>query len=333
MLTAKENFLETLKPDGKPDRLVNDYEALAAVRSDPVFRYIRGNRIKGKTTQDPWGVTITWPEEQLFAFPTEWNKVCTDVTRWREQVHVPDIAGRCSDPALWKDAREEADRLRAQGKLIMGYMGTGMFEQSHDLMGLSDVCMALLEEPEAMHELLEAICEYRMTYASLLIEHLHPDAIISHDDWGSKTSLFMSPDTWREFFKPLYARFYGFIKSKGVMVIHHGDSYLEPIAEDMVELGIDVWQGTLNTNNIPALQKQLQGRMVLMGGIDSWIDREESTEEEIRADVRSACEKYGPGGHFIPCITYGLPGTLFPHVGPLITDEIRRYNLDTYGVG
>ena len=247
MLTAKENFLETLKPDGKPDRLVNDYEALAAVRSDPVFRYIRGNRIKGKTTQDPWGVTITWPEEQLFAFPTEWNKVCTDVTRWREQVHVPDIAGRCSDPALWKDAREEADRLRAQGKLIMGYMGTGMFEQSHDLMGLSDVCMALLEEPEAMHELLEAICEYRMTYASLLIEHLHPDAIISHDDWGSKTSLFMSPDTWREFFKPLYARFYGFIKSKGVMVIHHGDSYLEPIAEDMVELGIDVWQGTLNT--------------------------------------------------------------------------------------
>lgn len=286
-----------------------------------------------KSTQNPWGVTVTWPEDQLFAFPTEWNKACTGATRWREQIHVPDIAGRCSDPALWTDAKEEADRLRSEGKLIMGYMGTGMFEQSHDLMGLSDVCMALLEEPEAMHELLEAICEYRMTYASMLIENLDPDAIISHDDWGFKNSLFMSLDTWREFFKPLYARFYGYIKSKGVLVIHYGDSYMEPIADDIAELGIDVWQGTLNINNIPALQKKLQGRMVLMGGIDSWIDRTESTEPEIRAEVRNTCEKYGPGGHFIRYITYGLPGTLFPHVGPVITNKIHRYNLGTYGVG
>ena len=26
MLSAKENFLETIKPDGKPDRLVKQYE-------------------------------------------------------------------------------------------------------------------------------------------------------------------------------------------------------------------------------------------------------------------------------------------------------------------
>ena len=62
------------------------------------------------------------------------------------------------------------------------------------------------------------------------------------------------------------------------------------------------------------------------------IDRVDATEEEIRASVRKTCETYGPGGHFIPCITYGLAGTIYPHVDPIITDEISRYNKETYNV-
>ena len=50
------------------------------------------------------------------------------------------------------------------------------------------------------------------------------------------------------------------------------------------------------------------------------------TEEEIRKEVRRACEEYAPHGHFIPCITYGGPGCLFPHVDSIIDDEIEKYN-------
>ena len=101
----------------------------------------------------------------------------------------------------------------------------------------------------------------------------------------------------------------------------------------MVELGIDIWQGALPENDIPKLQKQLAGRMTLMGGLDaSIVDRADSTEEEIRAEVRRACQAYGPGGHFIPCITYGAPGCLVKHVDPIINDEIDKYNKETYGI-
>ena len=117
------------------------------------------------------------------------------------------------------------------------------------------------------------------------------------------------------------------MKDHGVIVMHHADSFCEPIVEDMVEIGIDIWQGALPENDIPKIQKLLDGRMTLMGGLDaSVVDRVDSTEEEIRADVRRACETYAPGGHFIPCITYGLKGTIFPHVDPIIDDEIQRYN-------
>ncbi|MCD8151003.1 MAG: uroporphyrinogen decarboxylase (URO-D) [Clostridiales bacterium] len=279
------------------------------------------------------GTTYMWPEEQLFAFPSEQDLVCEDVTRWKETVHVPDPVANCSEESLWEDCRAAAAKVDRNEKLVTSVMGTGVFEQAHNLMGVSNACMNFLLEPDDMLELLEAIGEYRFQYTKLLVDKLHPDLIISHDDWGSKNTLFISPDTWREFIKPQYKKMYDYMKEHGVIIMHHSDSYCEPLVEDMVEMGIDIWQGVLNTNNIPAIQEKLQGRMVLMGGIDSVIDRADSTEEEIRAEVRHVCETYGPGGHFIPSITYGGPGTLFPHVQPIINDEINRYNLETYGIG
>ena len=120
----------------------------------------------------------------------------------------------------------------------------------------------------------------------LYCEKMHPDAIFFHDDWGTKTQLFMNPEMWREFFKEPYRKIYGYIRSQGVIAIHHADSYLAPIVEDMAEIGIQCWQGVLPENNIPELQQRLQGRMILMGGIGAAIDTPDSTEEEIRAMLR-----------------------------------------------
>lgn len=332
MLTIKQNFLETLKPDGKPDRLVNDYEFAKSVMNDPVQVFTRGMRTKGKATKDRWGTLYLWPETQMYAFPSEEDMVCPDITEWKNTVKVPDLIANCAAPELWEPAKKAMAEIDRDQYLVMCFMGTGVFEQAHNLMGIANTCMNTLLEPEAMHELLEVIGEYRYTYTKLLVDNLHPDIIISHDDWGNKNSLFMSPDAWREFIKPQYVKMYKYMKDNGVLIMHHADSYCEPIVEDMVELGIDVWQGVLNTNDIPKIQKQLNGRMTLMGGVDSLIDRPDSTEEEIRAEVRKVCETYGPGGHFIPAITYGLAGSLYPHVDKYMHDEIARYNHDVYGV-
>lgn len=333
MLSIKQNLLETLKPDGKPDRLVNDYEFVVPVMVDPVQRFTRGNRKKGYTTKDQWGTTYLWPETQMFAFPSEDDLVCPDVTEWKKTVRVPDLVANCSAPELWADAKAAAAAVNRDEKLVLSFMGTGIWEQAHNLMGISNLCMALYEEPEDTMELLEAIGEYRFQYTKLLVDNLHPDIIISHDDWGSKYSMFISPAMWREFIKPHYVKMYKYMKDNGVLIMHHADSWCESIVEDMVDLGIDIWQGVLNTNDIPAIQKKLNGRMTIMGGIDSVIDRPDSTEEEIRAEVRKVCEQFGPGGHFIPSITYGLPGSLYPHVTPIVMDEIAKYNKEVYGIG
>lgn len=333
MLSPRENFLETIRKDGKPDRLVSMYDPLVVV-PDPVGKFCRENRVRGTTSVDKWGVTIVWPEDQFAAMPhvTEENKVLPDITEWREYVKIPDLVANCDDPALWKQSHEDADKARAAGNLAMSVMPTGVFEQLHALMGFEDTLVNLLMEPEDMQELAEAIGDYRLEYAKLLVKHLKPDVVISLDDWGSKESLFMKPEVWREIIKPQFVRLYSFLKENGVVVIHHSDTFLEPLVEDMVEMGIDVWQGAIPSNDIVKLQQQLDGRMAIMGGIDSIIDTADSPEEAIRAETRRACETYGPGGHFIPSITYGPGGSIYPHVYPIMRDEIERYNQEHYGV-
>ena len=238
--------------------------------------------------------------------------------------------GRCQEG--WETAIANEKAIDHDKYLTMVVMGTGIFEQLHMLMTFEDTLTNMLEEPEAMQELIDAICEYRLNYMKLIVEHLHPDVIVSHDDWGSKTSLFMSPNTWRELFKEPYRKLYSYLHENGVIVMHHADSFLEPIVEDMAEIGIDIWQGVLPTNNIAAISEKVGDRMMLMGGIDSVIDREDATEEEIRAETRRACEAYGDLKGYWPGITYGGPGTLYPHVEPIVIDEIAKYNREHFGV-
>ena len=328
MMTPRELFLENLKPDGAPERQLKQYEALRIVFDNPMDAYLRGNRVRGGTSIDRWGTTILFPEDAPGAMPhiTEENKVLPDITRWREYVHVPDLVANCSDPDHWARARERAERYHTQGYLSTVLMGTGIFEQCHFLMGFEDTLTNFYEHPAEMHELINVILDYRLTYARLVVENLHPDAILSHDDWGTKDALFMKAEMWREFFKEPYRKFYGYLREQGVIAIHHADSYLVPIVEDMAEIGIQCWQGVLPENDIPALQAKLQGRMALMGGIGAAIDRRDADEGEVRAYVRRTLERNCPGGHYIPCITYGAPGTVFPHVDPIIDSEIEAYN-------
>ena len=47
MLTATQNLLETIKVDGKPERLLKQYEGATFFPPNPANNYVRGNRHRG----------------------------------------------------------------------------------------------------------------------------------------------------------------------------------------------------------------------------------------------------------------------------------------------
>lgn len=319
-MNARDNFLETLK-QGKPEAFVNEWEPFGSV-FDPLMG-ITLLAQPGKTIVDDWGTTIYWGEHEPGAMPivNEDNKAIPDVTEWKKHIKSPDLTQELD----WSAANAQADAIHKENKVTMSLMATGLFEQAHYLMGFEDTLMNLLMEPEAMEELLDYITEYKLNYARILVENLHPDVVLFHDDWGSKTSMFMSPDIWREFFKPRYQKIYGYFKSQGVIVMHHADSHCQPIVKDMIEIGMDIWQGVLPQNDIVQIQKDTDGKLLLMGGLDAAImDVQDFDETIIRNEVARACREYAPGGSYIPCLTYGGEGSIFPGVNDIIMDEIRK---------
>lgn len=322
MLSLKENVFATMY-GGKPDAFVNAWEPFPQVW-EPMTFYLLPVAPGQPPKKNPWGVTMSWGADEPGAFPviTAETKVCPDVTRWREFVKAPELE---TVPMDWTQAKADAEKARAEGKFVMCWIFTGLFEQCHFLMGFEDTFLNLMTEPEAMHELIAYIAEFKKRQIQLLIDQLHPDAILFHDDWGSKTNLFMDPDTWRTFFKEKYREIYGLMKKNGIITMHHADCYCQPIVKDMVEIGVDIWEGVIPTNDIQQIKKDTDYKLTLMGGIDAQIvDRPNQSEEVIRAEVARACREYHEGGCFIPCLTYGNEGSIYPGVNDIIMDEIRN---------
>lgn len=335
MLTIKQNFLETLKKGGHPDRLVKQYEYGAFLLGDPIEFHIRGAYGPGKETwHDRFGVKLSWPADSPGVMPhvTGDDIVIKDITKWREQVKIPEIAKNCSGPEVWKEYNERIGAVDREEYFIMPFMHSGVFERSHYLLGFEEMFICLYEEPEYLKELLDRLGDYRLEVMKTLVENTHTDLVLSHDDWGSKNSLFMSIDMWREFIRPQYEKIYGYLKEQGVIIVHHADCFCEPLVEDMIDLGIDVWQGVVPANNIEAILRKADGRLTLQGGFDSAIyDGIYTTEEQLRAHVREVCMKYGPMGNFIPSITYGGPGCWHPERDAIMDDEIDKCSLEIFG--
>lgn len=319
MLTKRENLLETIK-GGNPDRFVNQYEFLEIILEAP----LRSRPQKGGTITNEWGITMSWPEDQLGPFPVHDDEhiVIKDITKWKEQLQVPSVI---FPEERWEAAVKHAESVDRKDQFVTVFFASGTFEMTHFLMGMENAMMSLYEEPELMHELIERLTEYEIDYAKQIIKYIKPDALFHHDDWGSQLSSFMSPDMFEEFYVGPYKKAYQFWRDNGVeLIVHHSDSYAANLVPHMIDMGIDIWQGVMTTNNTPELIKQYGGKISFMGELDSGpLDYPDWKVEDINAQVEKACTSCGKK-YFIPCLTQGLNFSSFPGVYDAATEAINN---------
>ena len=328
-MTERENWFRLIRND-KPGWITTPWEAFEGnfyadtFILDPIYTASKGDAVPG-TYPDQWGVTWKWLEgHRPNPYITEDNKAITDITRWKEQIIFPPLEGHD-----WASASESASRVDRSEKIVGNMLVSGLFELTHYLMGFQDALCNYMLEPDHMYDLVGALADWKIEHLRQVIRHIKPDAVLFHDDWGNKDNLFLPPEVWRAIIKPHQKRIVDFVKSNDVMYIHHSDSICEPIIEDMAELGIDAWQGVIPQNDIVGIQKQLKGRMAMIGGIDAQvIDMAEADEQVIRNEVRKCIDTYCPQGHFIPCIPNILP--IFPDVNAIYEEELKSYGKNFY---
>lgn len=320
MLTARQNLLETIKGEN-PDRFVNQYEFMELIVEIPLMG---APTTPGKEGKDIWGVTIRWNEGQPGPFPVHGDEytVLEDITQWKEIIKMPSVD--YPDEA-WTAAIEHANSVDRNEKFVTATYFGGVFERLHYLMGMENALMSFYEEPEAMKELIDFITQYELAYAKETIKHIKPDALFHHDDWGTQKSTFLSPEMFAEFIAPAYKKIYGYWKENGVeVVVHHADCYAATLVPSMIDMGIDIWQGCMTTNNVPELVKKYGGKISFMGDLDNGqLDKADWTVEEVAEHVKRACTSSGTL-YYIPSMVMGGPESIYPGLYDAVSAEIDR---------
>ena len=330
MLTAKENMRQAIL-GGNPDRYVNQYAGLALMMYPSGARggYPRPG---GPPVVNAWGVTYAWPEGTPGAFPvhTPDKIVVKDIEDWREYVHAPEVRVPQEE---WDKAKAMWDAVDGTKAFKTALIAPGIFEQTHNLCEISNALVYYMEYEDEMHDLVKYLTEYELKIAEGICSHLHPEAILHHDDWGSESNSFFRPAMFEDYFLDAYREIYGYYHDHGVeFIIHHSDSYAANLVPYMIEMGIDVWQGCMHSNDVPELVKQYGDKITFMGEIDNkFVDFEGWTPEDCEKAAVGAIERVGTMKGFIPCITQGGPGSVYKGTYGELWKAIDRYNLAHFG--
>jgi hypothetical protein len=321
MLSKRENFLETIR-GGKPDRFVNQFEPFALTSGLSPLNKLAPVIKPGLTWVNAWGVTCTWPVGSPGVMPVHDDEhiLLKDISEWREVIKAPSLE---FTEDLWQPMLDFAATVDRKEQYLTLMMLPGLLEQLHHFMGMEGAMMALALEPQEVAAFLDFMVDWEIEYAQLQIDRIHPDALYRHDDWGSADSTLISPAMFAEIFVPAYKKLYGFYKSNGIeIIVHHSDSYAATLVPYMIEIGIDVWQGAMSTNNVPKLIKEYGAQISFMGDIDNRIvDIEGWTDELIHDVVFNSCKSCGKL-YFIPNTIQGGPYSTFPGVYDAVSREI-----------
>jgi hypothetical protein len=313
MLSAKENLLRAIRRDS-PEWVPNGMEAVAWVGPPVIERCAAAGF-------DAFGVRWAYePRAEGGTFPAQGGHPITELSRWGEQIPIPDL-----DAMDWDSVARYAGGIDRDQHLVSGFVEMGLFERSYLLLGMSEALIGFAAEPDLMSDLLGALADYKIALIERLDDVAHLDIVWYGDDWGTQDRLFLRPATWRELVAPHTRRIYDAMKRRGILINQHSCGKIEAIFEDLVEMGADVWNPCQPCNDLAALKQRYGARIAFCGGIDSQfvLNRPGATPEEVRAEVRRRIDELAPGGGYIAAPSHTVPSD--PELLAAMNDEIATY--------
>jgi len=180
------------------------------------------------------------------------------------------------------------------------------FERLQFLRGSENLFMDLAEMPDELTELRDMVHEYFLAELETLC-HTKVDGIVFADDWGTQRGLLVSPQLWREFFKPLYKDYVDMIHGAGKFVFMHSDGYIMEIYEHVIQLGVDAVNSQLFCMPIEQIGERFRGKITFWGELDRQDLMPRGSEDQVRAGVRRVWRNLSyNGGGVIAQFEYGL---------------------------
>lgn len=282
------------------------------------------------TTVDENGDTLIYPEGDVnaqpsgkmpkggFYFDLLIRQEFIDEDRLDPEEWVKQMFTEFSDEDLAHIEKQANDLYQNTERAIIGNFGQGGLgdiamvpgpgvKNPKGIRNPADWYMAPLLYPEYIKEIFELQTEIALKNLKLYHQAVGEKIVaifVSGTDFGSQRGPFISPDMYRETFKPLHKRMNRWIhENTSWKTFFHTCGSVVDILDDFIDAGVDIINPvqTSASGMDPVPLKEKYGRDLVFwgGGIDTQKTLPFASPEEIMEQVKERIEVFGKDGGFI----------------------------------
>ena len=255
---------------------------------------------------DEWGIKYQKSKEKGYWF----SIIDEPMNSISPEINVIDDFDwpNAGNPERVAGLRQKALDYRKKGKLIvLKGLCAGLFEMYQRIRGMENAMMDSLMYPDFSDKLVGKIADLKIEFWDMALNELHDvaDVIVESDDYGTQESQLISPDQFRQNFKPHINRVLQFIREKSPksFIFFHSCGNVRPIIPDFIEMGVDILNPvhTSARGMEPVALKKDFGKDITFwgGGVETQNILPNGTAQQIADDVKRNIDALAPGGGFV----------------------------------
>jgi uroporphyrinogen decarboxylase len=292
----------------------------------------------GKTVLSKMPAGATFFDQTYFpyvdGYPAGFKNLDQEMNRvmWARHAHSPwDHSG---EPDFWKNLRDQTLQLRKEtDKALIVVCGCNLFEWGTFLRRMDNFLMDLLCDQMNVEKLLDELMKRHLATLEKVCMAVGDvvDIIRFGDDLGMTQGPFMSPEIYRQLFKPRHKILCDYVRSHSRMhTFIHSCGSISQLMPDLIDAGIEIFN-PVQTNSFgmdPVFLKKEFGKDCTFwgGGIETVGILNEGPPEKIREQVLERMEIFSAGGGFVFNTVHNILPDVAPQYIIAMFDAVKEFN-------
>ncbi len=189
---------------------------------------------------------------------------------------------------------------------VMLAVGCNLFETGTFLRGMENFLCDIYVDKKGVKRLLDVLVGRNLRLLERVVKGVGEwvDILQFGDDLGSQTGPFMSPEVFREIFKPRYKKMWDYVhQNSSCKVFLHSCGSIYELIPDLIDAGVDILNPvqTQTANMEPERLKKEFGKYVTFwgGGCDTQQILAKATPGKVKDDVKRRIEIFAKDGGFV----------------------------------
>ena len=281
---------------------------------------------------DEWGFTHHFPKNGYWFSLVKSPLAEVDFTKPGivESFKWPDA----KNPARFKGLREKAIRFRNNGSAIFAKgLCAGLFEMHQRVRGMENAMLDPFLFEENSDKLVGKLTDLKIEFWDALLNETGDvlDIVGEGDDYGTQQSQLISPEQFRQYYKPHFRRVLDFIRQKNpqLKIMFHSCGNVKPIIPDLIEIGVDILNPVhVNAAGMEPFQlKRDFGKDIVFwgGGVDTQDVLPNGTPQQIKEHVKRNIDALAPGGGFVFTTVHNIQAEVPPQNIAAMLEALENY--------